>query len=434
MYADRRKPTAGYGRAVSMRAMPPHTWNDVAVQRTSAAELAVSGQTAGDHPTAVEFFAGVGLARMGLTRAGFRVTWANDVDPNKAALYRAQWPSDSDDHLRVANVHDLNANDLPSGRADVAWASFPCTDVSLAGDREGLSGAESGTWWAFARILGELADAGNAPPVVAVENVLGLATSDGGKDLHAIIRSLNRLGYTCDVLAIDARHFLPQSRPRLFIVAAKHNPFPRATAAQKSRPDWLSNWMDTQKDLRLHPAHLPSLPSGGERLADALEHMASDDPRWWDGDRVRHFMAQLSTLNAKRLDAMRDGDAITVGTAYRRTRRGSTVWEIREDGLAGCLRAIRGGSSKQAVVEAGRGEHRVRWMTPLEYARLMGAGDFSLRGFRQNQIYFAFGDGVAVPVVEWLASTYLAPLVRCQAEFNDAVSLAEDERECIGAF
>jgi DNA (cytosine-5)-methyltransferase 1 len=88
------------------------------------------------------------------------------------------------------------------------------------------------------------------------------------------------------------------------------------------------------------------------------------------------------------------------------------VWEIRPDDVAGCLRTARGGSSKQAVVQAGHGQVRVRWMTPREYARLMGAPEYRLDGLRRNQALFGFGDAVCVPVVTWLASHYLMPLLR----------------------
>jgi DNA (cytosine-5)-methyltransferase 1 len=50
-------------------------------------------------------------------------------------------------------------------------------------------------------------------------------------------------------------------------------------------------------------------------------------------------------------------------------------------------------------------------MTPLEYARLMGAGEYNLAGARNNQALFGFGDAVAVPAVEWLGLNYLLPLV-----------------------
>lgn len=50
-------------------------------------------------------------------------------------------------------------------------------------------------------------------------------------------------------------------------------------------------------------------------------------------------------------------------------------------------------------------------MTPREYARLMGADDYRLDGARTNQALFGFGDAVAVPAVNWLATHYLMPLV-----------------------
>ena len=62
------------------------------------------------------------------------------------------------------------------------------------------------------------------PSVVALENVVGLATSHGGEDLSAAIAELNRLGYSVDVLTLDARRCVPQSRPRLFLVGAMEPP------------------------------------------------------------------------------------------------------------------------------------------------------------------------------------------------------------------
>ena len=83
--------------------------------------------------------------------------------------------------------------------------------------------------------------------------------------------------------------------------------------------------------------------------------------------------------------------------------------------MAGCLRITRGGSSKQALVEAGAGEARVRWLTPREYARLQGAPDLRLGDAHPHQAYFAFGGVVCVPAVAWLAERYLRPLAERQA-------------------
>ena len=40
--------------------------------------------------TALEFFAGIGLARAGLELAGIKTLWANDYDANKKAMYEGQ--------------------------------------------------------------------------------------------------------------------------------------------------------------------------------------------------------------------------------------------------------------------------------------------------------------------------------------------------------
>lgn len=146
-------------------------------------------------------------------------------------------------------------------------------------------------------------------------------------------------------------------------------------------------------------------------LGEVVEEMSSDDERWWDDIRTAAFAESLSPTQKVRVEELKRSPGVTYRTAYRRTRNGKPVWEVRPDDISGCLRTARGGSSKQAVVCLGNGRLQVRWMTPLEYARLMGAGDFDLSGSRTNQILFGFGDAVVVPVVEWLATNYLVPAV-----------------------
>src|SRR5277367_3597927 len=94
--------------------------------------------------TFLEFFAGGGMARLGLG-AGWRCLFANDFDAGKAAAYRANW---GDEDLKVADVWNLGSADLP-GRADLAWASSPCQDFRLAGARAGLAGGKSSAFWGF---------------------------------------------------------------------------------------------------------------------------------------------------------------------------------------------------------------------------------------------------------------------------------------------
>lgn len=93
--------------------------------------------------TAAEFFAGIGLARMGLERAGWQVVFANDIDLAKHRMHEGHFgPSPQ---YVVADLHDLRASDLPE--VLLAHASFPCTDLSLAGARKGLNAGQSSAFW-----------------------------------------------------------------------------------------------------------------------------------------------------------------------------------------------------------------------------------------------------------------------------------------------
>lgn len=361
-------------------------------------------------PGVLEFFAGVGLARIGLESSGFRVAWANDCSSDKQLLYDAQFSETPRDHeFKLADIGAVSIDDLPRGAA-LAWASSPCTDLSLAGGRAGLSGSQSGVFWEFVRLLRDL-DA-ERPPVTVLENVTGIATSRGGDDLASAIRAFNDLGYSIDVLSIDARRFVPQSRPRLFLVGALHPPGEGSESGQSElRPDWLQ-WVFGDESLRTHRAQLPPPPAPlTEGLKDLIEEVPLDDPRWWNSERTNAFCDSLSPTQRERIATLRTG-RVKYRTAYRRTRRGDAVWEVRPDDISGCLRTARGGSSKQAVVRLSPKSLKVRWMTPLEYARLMGANDFELGTARTNQALFGFGDAVAVPVVSWLAKHYLMPLVQ----------------------
>ncbi len=355
--------------------------------------------------TAAEFFAGIGLVRAALAESGVEVVWANDIHPTKARLYAANYPSD---HYVVGDVRGVRGADLPD--VDVATASFPCTDLSLAGWRRGLAGEQSGLFWEFARVLREMGP--RRPAAVLLENVPGLATSRGGRDLRDAVSQLNDLGYSCDVFQVDARWFVPQSRPRLFIAGTPAPIGERPARPDEVRPPHLIEFARRHPVLRLHaaPLALPPLHRDSRNLADVVERLPAGDEGWWDRARTARFTASLSPLQAERLRHLRRGSSLTWRTAYRRTRGGVAVWEVRPDPIAGCLRTARGGSSKQALVEAGAGRVRVRWMTGREYARLQGVGDdFAFAGLSRNQVMFGFGDAVCVPVVAWIARAYLVP-------------------------
>ncbi|MFF9081723.1 DNA cytosine methyltransferase [Streptomyces rubiginosohelvolus] len=363
-----------------------------------------------------EFFAGIGLARMGLAEAGLRVTWANDMSADKRDMYTAHF-GDEHNHYVLSDVKDIadagGARGLPRDLS-LAWASFPCTDLSLAGGRKGLAGKHSGTFYHFTKILHDLG--AHRPPVVALENVNGFATSHGGEDLRAATKELNGLGYSVDVLTLDARSWVPQSRPRLFVVGALQAPAEEDPADRNTflRPAWLNHLFEDD-ELITHRAALSESPpvhrsEGWTELIEKNRRNREGTELWWDDLRQKNFESELSDIQRKRVEDLQKDGTPVYRTAYRRTRKGVPAWEIRRDDVAGCLRTTGGGSSKQAVVRIARDGLKVRWMTPLEYACLMGADEYTLPT-RTNQALMGFGDAVCVNAVAWLGKHYLKPLV-----------------------
>src|SRR5258708_22843837 len=64
----------------------------------------------------------------------------------------------------------------------------------------------------------KLRDLGRLPRALGVENVIVFVSSLDGKFVRIGIQQLSDLGYFLDAFVVDAKHFTPQSRPRLFIV------------------------------------------------------------------------------------------------------------------------------------------------------------------------------------------------------------------------
>ena len=359
--------------------------------------------------TAWEFFAGGGLAGLGLP--GWRVTFANDFDRAKAEAFRANHPSVP---LIEGDVWDLTAADLP-GRADLAWASSPCQDLSLAGARRGLAGRRSGAFWGFMNLMRALDAEGRGPDRIVVENVCGLLTSGGGEDFAEVCAALAEGGRRVGALEIDAAHWLPQSRPRLFILAVRGEcppessspqaPFhtPRLAAAQARLP------AEVRNDWAWWKLEAPSRRN--QDLAALLE--PADAVEWFAPEAAEATLALLSPLQRRRLELERASGGRRVAAGYRRVRQepGGRVQrlELRFDGLAGCLRTPAGGSSRQLIVEVQGPRTRVRRLTAREAARLMGVPEDYRLPASESAALKLMGDAVAVPVVRALAEGLLGP-------------------------
>ncbi len=412
-----------------------------------------------------ELFAGIGLVREALEPLGWECVWANDFDPKKRAIYRARFPGEAHADLDGRNLFDVDPAELPRP-VDLVASSFPCIDLSLAGKRGGLAGDDSGAFWAFVDVLEGLRDSGDAPRAVMIENVEGFLTSNGGEDFHQALQALNRLGYRLDVALVTAERFTPQSRPRIFVLALREDVAGDAmTLPEESGPEGWAKAVNAGGNVRpklvrkmmlgerpgadqktlledgpdedVEPPQpdgdsgylwgairFPEPPRRGQDFADIVEWDAGP---WWPPERVARFLTEMGPLHRARVDAMVEGSLWNRGerfaaTAYRRRRNGRSVYEVRSDGVAGCLRTARGGSSTQLVIVAEGGEVRVRKMTPKEYARLQGCVyQDELDDFPENDLRTAFGDAVCVPAVEWVAAHAFGSVLDAPVEATGGV-------------
>nr|WP_314437519.1 DNA cytosine methyltransferase [uncultured Brevundimonas sp.] len=369
-------------------------------------------------PSAYEFFAGGGLAGLGLSHgpAGIDTVFANDMDAMKAAAFRANHP---DTPFHQGDVWALDVGDLP-GRPDLCWASSPCQDVSLAGARGGLEAGRSGAFWGFWRLMQGLQSEGRAPRVIVLENVIGLLTSGQGRDFAAVCTAMAEAGYRVGALEMDAALWLPQSRPRLFVVAIKgETPAMAAPVAPFHSPRLIAAYQRLPQAVREAWAWW-SMPAPSRRNLDLDALLEPDSQVKWLED-ANDLLALASPLHRARLDAALASGQRRVGAAYRRVRTENGVkvqrLEIRFDGLAGCLRTPAGGSSRQYVVVCDDGRIRVRRLTGREAARLMGVSDDYQLPKSQSAALKLMGDAVAVPVVRALTEGLLAPALdnRCAA-------------------
>jgi len=199
---------------------------------------APDGDTGRAIPTHASFFSGVGGLDLGLERAGWRTVSFSEIDPYASAVLAQRWPG-------VPNLGDITKltqsvgqQGHPRSRPDrrgahtrpdtwttwhgsVLWSGgFPCQDLSIAGKRAGLAGERSGLAFAFLDLV-----AVHRPRLVLLENVPGLLSSHGGRDMAALLGALVELGYGVAYRVLDARHFgVPQRRRRVFIVGVRSGP------------------------------------------------------------------------------------------------------------------------------------------------------------------------------------------------------------------
>lgn len=329
--------------------------------------------TAGDF-SFIDLFAGIGGMRLGFEQNGGRCVFTSEWDRNCIKTYQDNF--DVSDHSIAGDITKIGAADIPEH--DVLLAGFPCQPFSIAGvskknslgRKHGFMCEAQGTlFFDVARIIES-----RQPKAFLLENVKNLRSHDGGHTLEVILGTLREeLGYDVYTHVIDAQHFVPQHRERIFIVGFK----------ELTPWDW-------------NALSLP--PKGIGRISDILHSKGREEPP--------HDLAKGYTtgrgVNSKYVLSDKLWNYLQqYAIGHREKGNGFGFGLVRPDDVARTLSARYYKDGSEILVHRRRGNPRR--LTPRECARLMGYPDSFRIPVSDTQAYKQFGNSVVPPLVREIA-------------------------------
>lgn len=376
----------------------------------------------------ISLFAGVGGFDLAFNQSGMNCIGYAEIDKFASKVMEHRFP-DAKNYGDVRNV----TKESVGQSVDLVCGGFPCTDLSVAGKRAGLAGERSGLWYEFHRIIAEL-----NPVWVEIENVPGLLSSNGGRDMGIILGALAELGYGYAYRVLDAQYFgVAQRRRRVFIVANSRNwTYPAKVLFEPESSPWDS---PPSRETGQDPAGCLTARAGKDG-ADANGQIDKLTVAMAINSRNNRYDAESQTSipfsTHSHYDYKESEQAATLQGRQNR-QRGDTnlvafhnrqdpdpsgeithplgakdngmgiAWEmshpddpVRESGDVAPTLQHRMGTGDNQVPLIG-----VRRLTPLECERLQGFPDewTNVDEMSDTQRYKQMGNAVCVPVVRWIA-------------------------------
>lgn len=371
--------------------------------------------------TFVELFAGIGGFRLGLEEIGGRCVLSNEMSPHPARIFRQHFGSE--DSLVECDVLDLGNDDIPDGFT-MLTAGFPCQPFSTRGDQKGLDDVEKGQLFQeLVRVL-----RAKQPPCFLFENVAGLVTMDGGKRkrehkdgtiettfisgnaFEKILDCFRNCGYSVEWRIVNARHWVPQYRERVYIVGTRTD----LNCSSSFNWDRLVQHNPRQPDKTIRKILEP-------KGSDAVAASFLSAPQI---DKVKEVH---SNKNGTLKDASFNLDdlAPTLISSYHRIGSFSTKFVVDDEDGSG-----------------------IRFLTHRECCRIMGFPESfpvpndSRKKVESAQFYQAIGNAVVPPVISAIGSELLSmvcwPSLNCNGGTRTPNSgdqnehTADEDKSCTG--
>jgi DNA (cytosine-5)-methyltransferase 1 len=235
----------------------------------------------------------------------------------------------------------------------LACCTFPCTNTSCASDRTGLFGLKSGVVYRYIELLQQKGGA-DSYPFTLLENPTGLIARNNSQDLRYLVQRLNMMGYVATIVSVDAMHFVPQSRPRIFIVATHKSIAERCWTPLSHTdkipsntdlyPPPLRKWFSDNLDLKLAIANLPELPTRTLQLHDCL--YIADNQYNLSDLQSNNLIENMAPKHLALFQKLVSSNGLHIATISRRTRthndRKFNATELSTSGLAPAQRPKRG--------------------------------------------------------------------------------------------
>lgn len=160
----------------------------------------------------IDFCAGIGAGRLGLTNLGFKCIGFSEIDINAERTYREFFGEDENNY---GDLMKINSNELPN--FDLMIAGFPCQTFSVIGQRKGMNDDRGQVIYGLIKIMKE-----KKLPYFILENVKGLVNHEGGKTLQVILEQLNKAGYKVYHRVLSSINYgVPQMRERIYFVGIR---------------------------------------------------------------------------------------------------------------------------------------------------------------------------------------------------------------------
>lgn len=307
--------------------------------------------------TCASFFAGVGGIELAFLEQGFKVIYANEIDPIACKTYQANF------NIKIDNrdISQVKTKEIPN--FNILLAGFPCQAFSLAGYRQGFED-EKGRGTLFFEL--ERIFKAKKPKIIFLENVKNLVGHDHGNTFRVILEKLYDAGYKVKYQVLNAMQYgnIPQNRERIYIVAFKNK-------------------------KHYHQFEFPNPKPLTTKLADIIDYQNKIDSKYYYNDKCNFYNQLVENMNSKE-------------TVYQWRR----VY-VRENKNKVCPTLTAnmgtGGHNVPLILT----DHGIRKLTPKEC--------FLLQGYPENYIlptdianthlYKQAGNSVVVPVIAQIAKS-----------------------------